>query len=55
MTAGLVSLPARPGGATAVPSAEQAEIRHLEKELDRARMERDILKKAIGIFSGPPR
>ena len=55
MAAGLVSLPARPGGATAVPSAEQAEIRHLQKELDRARMERDILKKAIAIFSGPPR
>jgi transposase len=55
MTAGLVSLPARPGGVTAVPSAEQAEIRHLQKELDRARMERDILKKAIAIFPGPPR
>ncbi len=55
MTAGLVSLPARPGGATAAPSAGQVEIRRLQKELDRARMERDILKKAIGIFSGPPR
>src|SRR4051794_17187754 len=55
MAAGPVSPPARPGGATAVPSAEQAEIRHLQKELDRARMERDILKKAIGIFSGPPK
>ena len=53
--AGLVSLPARPGGATAAPSAEQAEIRRLQKELDRAQMERDILKKAIAIFSGPPR
>ncbi len=36
-------------------SAEQAEIRRLEKELARAQMERDILKKAIGIFSGPPK
>ena len=47
--------PGAPRRATAAPSAEQAEIRRLQKELDRARMERDILKKAIGIFSGPPR
>ena len=53
--AGPVSFAAGSGGATAAPSAEQAEIRHLQKELDRARMERDILKKAIAIFSGPPR
>ena len=53
--AGPVSLPARAGDVTAVPSAEQAEIRRLQKELDRARMERDILKKAIAIFSDPPR
>jgi transposase len=48
-----------PGPSTApVPaaaSAEQAEIRRLRRELERAQMERDILKKAIGIFSGPPR
>jgi transposase len=54
------------GAATAVPgpgtapvpaaaSAEQVEIRRLRRELERAQMERDILKKAIGIFSGPPR
>jgi transposase len=55
MTAGLVSFPARPAGGTPVLSAEQAEIRRLQKELDRAQMERDILKKAIAIFSGPPR
>jgi transposase len=36
-------------------SPDQAEIRRLQKELERAQMERDILKKAIGIFSGPPR
>jgi transposase len=36
-------------------SAEQAEIRSLRRELERAQMERDILKKAVGIFSGPPR
>lgn len=50
---------ATPGPGTApVPpaaSAEQAEIRRLRRELERAQMERDILKKAIGIFSGPPR
>ena len=41
-----------PSGGT---SAEHAEIRRLEKELARAQIERDILKKAIGIFSGPPK
>ena len=51
LAAGLVALPTR----TAVPSAEQVEIRRVQKELDRTRMERDILKKAISIFSGPPR
>ncbi len=47
----------RPIAATgpAAPSAEQAEIRRLRRELERAQMERDILKKAVGIFSGPPR
>ena len=45
------------GPAAAVPSitADQAEIRRLRRELDRAQIERDILKKAIGIFSGPTR
>jgi transposase len=42
-------------GLAAAPSAEQAEIRRLRRELERAQMERDILKKAVGIFSGPPR
>jgi transposase len=37
------------------PTAEQAEIRRLRRELERVQTERDILKKAIGIFSGPPR
>ena len=55
MPAGLASSPTRPATGTAAPSAEQAEIRRLRKELDRAQMERDILKKAIAIFSGPPR
>src|SRR5437763_16827939 len=41
--------------ATAAPSPEQTEIRRLRKELERAQMERDILKKTISIFSGPPK
>jgi transposase len=53
--AGPVAMPARAAAAIPLPSAEQAEIRRLRKELDRAQMERDILKKAIAIFSGPPR
>ncbi|HLY88744.1 MAG TPA: transposase [Acetobacteraceae bacterium] len=36
-------------------SAEHAEMRRLEKELARAQMERDISKRAIGIFLGPPK
>ena len=42
-------------GLAAAPSAEQAEIRRLRRELERAQMERDISTKAVGIFSGPPR
>jgi transposase len=54
---GAAKMPAVPGvpAATPGPSAEQAEIRRLQKELERAQMERDILKKPIGIFSGPPK
>ena len=32
-------------------SEEQKEIKRLEKELKEAQLERDILKKAVGIFS----
>lgn len=46
---------ARPGAATAVVSAEQAELRRVHKGLDQARVERDILKEAVGILSGRPR
>ena len=36
-------------------SADQAsEITRLKRELDRTRMERDVLKKAIGIFAEVP-
>ena len=55
LAAGSASAPARAGDTTPAPAPEQAEIRRLQKELDRAQMERDILKKAIAIFSGPPR
>ena len=37
------------------PSDLAAEVAQLRRENDRLRMERDILKKAIAIFSGPPR
>ena len=45
------------GHAAAVPAitADQAEIRRLRRELERVQTERDILEKAIGIFSGPTR
>ena len=51
------------GGTAATPSglpvpspADQAsEITRLKRELDRTRMERDVLKKAIGIFAEVPR
>jgi transposase len=39
-----------------VPTADQAaEIARLRRECERLRMERDILKKSISIFAGPPR
>ena len=43
--------------ASPIPSpADQAgEIARLKRELDRTRMERDVLKKAIGIFAEVPR
>ena len=37
------------------PTAEQQEIRRLQWELSRTREERDILKKALAIFSERPR
>jgi len=35
----------------ALETAEQAEIRRLKKEVDRLRMEREILKKATAFFA----
>lgn len=34
---------------------DEEEVRQLGRELQRLREERDILKKALAIFSGPPR
>ena len=39
-----------PGKGVESLTAEQAELRRLKHELAETRMERDILKKAIGIF-----
>lgn len=39
-----------PGKGVESLTAEQAEVRRLKNELAETRMERDILKKAIGIF-----
>ena len=40
-----------PGKGKPIQSAEQAEIARLKKELREAQLERDILKKAVRIFS----
>lgn len=37
------------------PADQAAEVARLRRELERTRMERDILKKAVGIFSEMPR
>jgi transposase len=37
------------------PADQSSEITRLKRELDRTRMERDVLKKAIGIFAEAPR
>ena len=34
---------------------DEEEVRRLRRELERVREERDILKKALAIFSGPSR
>jgi transposase len=45
--------PQRPTMQAALPSADQAaEIARLQRENERLRMERDILKKSIAIFAG---
>src|SRR3954454_23098762 len=42
-------------GTTAPPLDPATEISRLRRENDRLRLERDILKKAVAIFSEPPR
>jgi len=37
------------------PADQASEITRLKRELDRTRMERDVLEKAIGIFAEVPR
>lgn len=49
------SLAAKPPVSTMASPAGQAEIARLRRELDRTRMKRDILKKAVGIFAEMPR
>jgi transposase len=38
-----------------LPADQASEIAKLRRELDRTRMERNILKKAVGIFAEMPR
>ncbi len=45
--------PVFPGNGVAAMSPEQQKITKLKRELADARMERDILKKAIGLFGKP--
>ncbi len=49
------AVPPGNGGAAVMPpiTADEAEIRRLRRELERVQTERDISRKAIGIFSGP--
>lgn len=44
-----------PVSAMTSPADQASEIARLRRELDRARLERDILKKAVGIFAEMPR
>lgn len=37
------------------PGDQSAEIARLRREVERLRMERDILKKTVAIFSEPPK
>ena len=47
--------PAFPGNGNEALTEEQKRIRELEKELRETQMERDILKKAMAIFSKAPK
>jgi transposase len=41
-------------GVTAAASSSASEVARLQREIERLRMERDILKQALGIFSRMP-
>jgi transposase len=47
--------PATNTGSGMSPADQAAEIARLRRELERTRMERDVLKKAIGIFAEMPK
>ena len=47
-------LRAAEGAPVAAPASDTAELARLRRENDQLRMERDILKKALGIFSRMP-
>ena len=49
------AVPLKPASATPSVADPVAEISRLRRENDRLRMERDILKKAVAIFSEAPR
>ncbi len=49
------AVPPKAASATPCVPDPAAEISRLRRENDRLRMERDILKKAVAIFSEPPR
>jgi transposase len=38
-----------------MPDVQSAEIARLRREVERLRMEREILKKTVAIFSEPPK
>jgi transposase len=44
-----------PGQGNKIMSAEEQEITRLKKQLREAELEKEILKKALGIFSSPDR
>ena len=44
-----------PGNGNKLMSAEEQEIARLKKQLKEAELEKEILKKALGIFSSPDR
>jgi transposase len=49
------AVPPKPASATPSVADPAAEISRLRRENDRLRLERDILKKAVAIFSEAPR